>query len=359
MKLRVRIGIVSVVFASIIVATAGSVAAQTDYTVFDLGPASPVTSELPWWYVRCSSPCEDSMLMNGNGQVAIRKQRTTPAAVDSVLYWEPGMAVPITVGRSDTEARLSAMSGNGWITGTSNGGVSAPFVWSKAAGYLALCCPDYYYPLAINAKGVAVGYYDASPRRAVVWNDRTPTLLDDLNIVGKERWTFQDAQGISDDGKISGIGLLTTSTGVAESHYFVLTPTPNSGALDRRDWIVWATENAPADPPGNALDGNINTRFSTGTAQHDSQGFFVQWAGDRTIGRIRMDPGPSTGDYPRTCGIWVKNAAGAVTFVNCQADASGVVDVSFPPMPAQNVEVWQWGNSAYWWSIAEFNVFPR
>jgi hypothetical protein len=131
------------------------------------------------------------------------------------------------------------------------------------------------------------------------------------------------------------------------------------GALSRSDWSVFATENAPLDPPTNAFDGNLNTRFSTGRGQHDSQGFIVSWPGDRTIGRIRIQVGPSTNDYPRTCGIWVKDSAGHVTFVNCAADSSGDVDVSFTPVPASKIEVWQWGTSGSWWSIAEFNVFPR
>jgi copper homeostasis protein len=38
-------------------------------------------------------------------------------------------------------------------------------------------------------------------------------------------------------------------------------------------------------------------------------------------------------------------------------DADGNVDVSFTPMPATTIEVWQWGTSPWWWSIAEFNVF--
>jgi len=134
--------------------------------------------------------------------------------------------------------------------------------------------------------------------------------------------------------------------------------TESQAALDRSDWTASATEWAPDDPPANALDGRLDTRFSTGHAQHDSQGFFVGWPGDRTIGRIRMDVGPSTGDYPRTCGIWVKDTRGAVTFVNCQADANGTVDVSFTPIPAQRIEVWQWGSTGWWWSIAEFNVYP-
>src|SRR4051812_49301476 len=45
------------------------------------------------------------------------------------------------------------------------------------------------------------------------------------------------------------------------------------GALDRSDWTVVATEQAPSDPPEHAIDGNLDTRFSTGNAQHDNQGF--------------------------------------------------------------------------------------
>src|SRR5215467_8344604 len=139
---------------------------------------------------------------------------------------------------------------------------------------------------------------------------------------------------------MSGTGLFTTSTGAVESHYFLLTPTSAGGAFDRSDWTVSATESSPTDPPANAIDGSLNTRFSTGAAQHDSQGFFVSWPGDRTIARIRMDVGPSVNDFPRTCGIWVKDTAGNVTFVNCQPDASGVVDVSFAPVAVQRIEVW-------------------
>jgi len=132
-----------------------------------------------------------------------------------------------------------------------------------------------------------------------------------------------------------------------------------AGPLDRGDWTAVATESSPSDPAANALDGNPDTRFSTGSAQHDSQGFIVSWPSDRTIGRIQMDVGPSTNDYPRMCGIWVKDTAGTVTFVNCAANPSGNVEVSFPPIPASKIEVWQWGTSDWWWSIAEFNVFER
>jgi hypothetical protein len=127
--------------------------------------------------------------------------------------------------------------------------------------------------------------------------------------------------------------------------------------LDRSDWTAAATEDSGYDPPDHAIDGDINTRFSTGEAQHDNQGFIVSWPSDRPISRIRMEVGPSVYDWPRTCGIWVKDSVGSVTFVPCAADADGNVDVTFPTIPANTIEVWQWGTSDWWWSIAEFNVF--
>ena len=72
-----------------------------------------------------------------------------------------------------------------------------------------------------------------------------------------------------------------------------------------------------------------------------------------------MDVGPSANDYPRTCGIWVKDSIGSATFVNCVADASGNVEVSFSPIPATTIEVWQWGTAPWWWSIAELDAFPQ
>ena len=171
---------------------------------------------------------------------------------------------------------------------------------------------------------------------------------------------FEQARAISDDGVITGIGRFTTSSGVVEPHYFALIPGVSSdGALNRGDWIASATEQAPADPPAHAIDGDINTRFSTGHGQHDSQGFEVSWPGNRTVGRIRMDVGPSVGDFPTTCGIWVTDTSANVTFVNCVVDGSGNVDVSFTPIPVQKIEVWPWGGAPAWWSIAEFNAYPH
>jgi hypothetical protein len=331
-------------------------AAQSDYTVTDLGVAAPLdATQRPEPY-RCYADC-DQVLTNQNGQIAMAVPGPN---IFAVYYWEPGMSARTQIQTNEDAVRLAAISSNGYVTGTSDGGVQEPFVWSKTAGMFAMFGPDFYYPLAVNAQGMVVGTQQAAGFRAVLWNYHTSksVYLDDLNIEGKQVWAFQQAQAIDDAGRISGVGLLTTSAGTTETHFFLLTPVSNGG-MDRSDWTVMATEASPTDPPKNAIDGNLATRWSTGDPQHDSQGFFVSWPGDRTVGRIRMEVGPSTGDYPRMVGIWVKDSAGNVTYVPCQADASGIVDVSFTPTPVARVEVWQWGTAGSWWSIAEFDAFQQ
>ena len=129
------------------------------------------------------------------------------------------------------------------------------------------------------------------------------------------------------------------------------------GVIDRSDWVAKASE--WSEPPTNALDGNLATRFTTGQPQHFSQSFVVLWPGTRTVARIRMDRGSSIGDEPTTCGIWVVDAADRSTFVDCVPDANGIVDISFPAVDAHYIAVVQWGVSLHWWSIAEFNAYSR
>ncbi len=135
--------------------------------------------------------------------------------------------------------------------------------------------------------------------------------------------------------------------------------TTTGTALDRSDWTVSATESSPSDFPSNAIDGNPATRWSSGEAQHDSQGFFVSWPTDRLIRRIRMEVGDSVNDWPRQCAIWVKDSSYNVTFAGyCNTDSNGTVDMTLPsPTLVNRIEIWQWGVTTWWWSISELNVF--
>ena len=350
----------------LVVVLATTAAAQAPgYTVTDLGRGQPPVSP-PLAYL-CNAvvgadKCPNVQMVT-NGTAIVFHRRTNPLApgLYGAFYWEPGMSQSVPTGqRSDDTTRVVAMSSNGFIVGVEDSGVQRAYRWSRTSGYLPL---DYFnrsHALSVNAAGLVVGQeVQSTAYRAVLWNNSTtPFYLDDLNITGRENWVFESAYVITDDGVIGGVGQVVTGSGARETHNFLLTPVATT-ALDRRDWMVTATESSRSDAPSNAIDGNMTTRFSTGNAQHDNQGFIVNWPGERTIGRIRLEVGPSTNDYPRTCGIWVTDTIGHVTFVSCVPGADGDVDVSFPPIPASKIEVWQWGTTSWWWSIAEFNVYRQ
>ena len=346
-------------FASLLLPLTG--VAQPAYSVVDLGKApEPIVPE-PY---NASNHDVEFIAANPSSQTIIN--RFIPGNTGANLkafFWEPGLDAPVLIGNTLHGVFAAAISSNGYVTGTDDG---HPYYWSNRTNLVYLQAPppvSLYFPLAVNASTIVVGVdTNIEPHRAILWNkDGQLLYLDDLDIAGGGPWVrFEHARTISDDGVITGVGRFTTTSGEVEPHYFALMPIAASdGALNRRDWIASATEQAPDDPPARAIDGDINTRFSTGHAQHDSQGFQVSWPGDRTVGRIRMEVGSSSGDYPTTCGIWVTDASAHVTFVNCAADGSGNVDVSFTPIPVQKIEVWQWGSAPAWWSIAEFNAYSQ
>src|SRR6516165_6536730 len=68
--------------------------------------------------------------------------------------------------------------------------------------------------------------------------------------------------------------------------------------LNRSAWVVSASVGAS---PGNAIDGDITTRWTTGVSQTNGMWFQVDTGGGTppTFTNIVLDAGTSTGDYPR------------------------------------------------------------
>jgi hypothetical protein len=343
----------------------GQAAAAAAFRLVDLGPASEAGALAPY---ACTDDgrCADHTLINAFGQVVLSMDGTASGSFGArqAYFWESTLATRVPIGRIGDTVVAVSLSSNGWVVGTSDSGVRTPFLWSRATGMRRLSSgsaggDERYRPLGVNSLGAVVGTRDGL--RAVLWSAPGALVVDlnDLEIAGGGPWeVLEEARAISDQGWILGVGRLT---GVAGRHVFLLIPTLGSGAgaIDRSDWTASATEHAPADPPRNAIDGTLTTRFSTGTPQHDSQGFSVAWPGDRMIGRIRLELGASLTDYPRSCGIWITDTAGNVEFEACTADEAGNVEVAFAIRPVHLIEVWQWGVTGSWWSIAEVYAYEN
>jgi fibronectin type 3 domain-containing protein len=130
------------------------------------------------------------------------------------------------------------------------------------------------------------------------------------------------------------------------------------GTLNR---LLWATSSSTtgSDSPANALDGDLTTRWSTGTSQVSGQWFQVDMASTVTFNKIVLNCVNSANDYPR--GYQVTVSADGISWsapVATGTGASGVTTITFAPQVARYIRVTQTGSvNGTYWSIDEFNVF--
>jgi hypothetical protein len=128
------------------------------------------------------------------------------------------------------------------------------------------------------------------------------------------------------------------------------------GSLNRIGWVATASVGSS---PGNAIDGNAGTRWTTGVSQANGQWFQVDMGSANTFYQIVLDATGSSGDYPR--GYQVNISSDGINWGSAVTNGSGsaaVTTISFSsPQAARYIRVTQTGSTSGWWSIHEFNVF--
>ncbi|MCL4516322.1 MAG: discoidin domain-containing protein [Firmicutes bacterium] len=125
----------------------------------------------------------------------------------------------------------------------------------------------------------------------------------------------------------------------------------------RSGWTASASSTESGGSTGNALDGNMSTRWSSGAAQASGQWFQVDLGSNQWINHIVMDSGSSTGDYPRKYIVQVStDATNWATVANGEGTGQ-IVAVNFPIVETRYVKAVLAGNSGNWWSIHEFKAY--
>ncbi|HKT00415.1 MAG TPA: discoidin domain-containing protein, partial [Rugosimonospora sp.] len=78
-------------------------------------------------------------------------------------------------------------------------------------------------------------------------------------------------------------------------------------ALPRTGWTVTASDTSPwlSDVLGNLLDGDTDTRYSSGTGQHNGMWIQVDLGQTQTFDKVVLDSGTSIGDYARSADVYV------------------------------------------------------
>lgn len=138
-------------------------------------------------------------------------------------------------------------------------------------------------------------------------------------------------------------------------------PEPDPGApLARDGWSATASNESPwpNDALGHILDGDTNSRYSSGTSQYDGMWIQVDMAQPQTFSKVELDSGSSTDDYARSADIYVSSDGASWTKVaSIVGDGQPVHGASFPTQKARYIKVVNTGSAGAWWSIAEFNVY--
>jgi fibronectin type 3 domain-containing protein len=126
--------------------------------------------------------------------------------------------------------------------------------------------------------------------------------------------------------------------------------------LNRTGWVVSALVGGS---PGNAIDGNISTRWSTDSLQTNGQWFQVDMRSAKTIFKIVLDTTPSPNDYPRAYQVKLSNdGTNWGNPVATGAGYSAVTTITFAPQTARYVRITQTGTAAgNYWSIHELNIY--
>jgi fibronectin type 3 domain-containing protein len=136
----------------------------------------------------------------------------------------------------------------------------------------------------------------------------------------------------------------------------VVTPAA-ADVLSRVGWVVSASVGGS---PGNATDGDITTRWTTGVRQTNGEWFQVDMGGGTppTFTNVVLDAGSSTGDYPRGYQVNVSNdGTNWGSPVASGAGSSAVTSISFSARTARYIRITQTGSNGLWWSIHELNIY--
>ncbi|GEM_PF-146773 len=126
------------------------------------------------------------------------------------------------------------------------------------------------------------------------------------------------------------------------------------GVLGRNGWTASASVGTS---PENAIDGDMNTSWTTGMPQEDGQWFKVDMGSVQYFDKITFDAGSNTGDYPD--GNLVQISPDGISWFNMPAGTldGQCITVTCGAQAARYILIFQSGSKSNPWSIAELNVY--
>lgn len=282
---------------------------------------------------------------------------TAPTAVSDGLQlktWTSKKGEQVTVVfNGTTDSKSFKMSTDGSYTYTLPGGTSALFTTKKLSSFPSPAFGDLKPERGMprskftirgsgfgDAQGLGAIRFGSSYAEIDTWSDTSISAYVPKGLpAGKVTVSVKGASGADAGG----------------SSFDVMDLGP---ALPRTGWTVTASDASQWDAPGNMLDGNSDTRYSSGTGQYDGLWIQVDMGQTQAFDKIVLDVGASVSDYARSADVHVSTDGTDWTKISSVADGQRVHLISFPMHTARYIKVVNTGNVARsWWSIAEFHVY--
>jgi hypothetical protein len=141
-------------------------------------------------------------------------------------------------------------------------------------------------------------------------------------------------------------------------------PDATLGSCSPLSWNVSASNSAANNPPLAAIDGSVQTRWSTGAGQSAGQYFEIDFGGYVQLSQVTLNSTGSVGDYARGYELAVSTddidfsriiAAGTVDV----PPAGDLITIDFPVHSVRYLRINQTGFAGNWWSIHELGTICR
>ncbi|HXA44065.1 MAG TPA: carbohydrate-binding protein [Candidatus Angelobacter sp.] len=313
-----------------------------------------------------------TILDAGGGNIAFRSLANSNIVTAENAGSSPLIANRTAVGSWETFTEVNAGNGNigllamadGEYVTTPNGGASPLIASSTSIGTNESFTVEF-------VSGVA----PAAPANLIATAGNAQVTLTWLASLGATGYTI--GRSTTSGGSYTSIatnvsGATYTDTGLANAttYYYVVSAQNSAGgsanssqasaipgSLNRSIWTA-SSSTSGGDSPGNALDGNLATRWSTDTSQASGQWFQVDMGAANVFNKLILNAVNSANDYPRGYQVTVSNDG--INWSGPVATGVGspsITTISFAAQSARYIRITQTGSaSGTFWSIDEFNV---
>jgi endo-1,3(4)-beta-glucanase len=127
--------------------------------------------------------------------------------------------------------------------------------------------------------------------------------------------------------------------------------------LEPNGWIATASSTAGGESPQAMMDGNLDTRWSTGSEQKVGDYIILNLGEGQSFNQVVMESGRNHYDYARGYEVYVSNDGENWGSPVASGEGKGTTVVAvFPLQTARFMKIVQTGEDSHWWAISELRL---